>query len=55
MGKCGCIPDGKACITDSDCCSNLCAIQECGCRKTGQSCLFSSDCCMGTCNGNTCS
>jgi hypothetical protein len=55
-GKC-CVPTGvwSNCLTNSDCCSNSCILNQCTCVPRGYSCNGPGQCCSGfACVNGTC-
>lgn len=58
-GSCTLLPEGAACTSPSECCSDDCnggtcgAVQN-GCQPTESACTDGPDCCSGRCQGNIC-
>jgi hypothetical protein len=56
LGQC-CVPTGirSNCISNSDCCSNSCVLNQCTCVPLGYSCTGPGQCCSGfSCENGTC-
>jgi len=50
-----CTGIGLGCITNSQCCSNLCILGICLCLINGQPCVLNTECCSGNCAALLCS
>src|SRR3712207_7624397 len=47
-------PVGRACTSNQQCCSSICAGGQCRCKAVGANCTASRQCCSGVCSNGSC-